>query len=249
MREQLDDPLFLRSAQGLVPTHYTNDILPQIKFGLEQIEQAILPKKFEPENYTERIKLAIYIGTFEGYGPQIYTALTNRFPLATIELVVWSRTSSQQILSGETTMGIHIYNEEQPHLIYQQRISEDEIVILVDRTLPKPTWEQVINFPVIMLRIEGWNEQRTRSIEFLKQQGVTLNISSFTDSISMAMRLIKQRTLACVVPKCCATDDYHIIEFPDELRVRSDVVVCLKRTERNNPLHKILMKTLTDVFN
>lgn len=60
LRKLFDDPLFLRSANGLVPTLRANDLAEPIAQALRQIESALIKKpQFLPENASLTFKLGL----------------------------------------------------------------------------------------------------------------------------------------------------------------------------------------------
>jgi DNA-binding transcriptional LysR family regulator len=248
LREQLDEPLFIRSKQGLEPTHYTKQILPKIKLGLAQIDQSTTLSPFDPATYDGEINIALYAIALERYGERIYIALRQRFPCATISLLTWSQSTCERIIRGEIDLGLHMYAQDRPQMIHQIKIVEDDIVLIVDAKGKCPSWASVVNWPFVLIRSEGWNEYRQRGLELLKQHGVTLNIDVVVDNLSLGMALVRNNKFVSAIPRSCVTNDFDVIELPKHLKFYADLVICTKVTERANPLHKNLVEIFSQVI-
>ncbi|MCE2573463.1 LysR family transcriptional regulator [Motilimonas eburnea] len=119
LREQLHDPLFVRTASGLAPTSYAHAIAPKVQTALEQLANALSPAAFSPNTLRE---IVIHIATplIEPCGKSIIQTL-RAHTQATIELRQW-RTSSETGLAEETIdIGIHSI-KERPQQLYQRKI-------------------------------------------------------------------------------------------------------------------------------
>ncbi|MEZ9418070.1 LysR family transcriptional regulator, partial [Vibrio sp. 10N.286.49.E1] len=49
LRETLDDPLFIRSSEGMVPTSYALAVEPKLKTALESVFLALEPEHIDPQ--------------------------------------------------------------------------------------------------------------------------------------------------------------------------------------------------------
>ncbi|QOY72980.1 LysR family transcriptional regulator [Pseudomonas sp. OST1909] len=59
MRELLGDQLFVREAQGVVPTHFSERIWPDIQVGLAHFESVVTNRRFDPVRDVRKVTLAI----------------------------------------------------------------------------------------------------------------------------------------------------------------------------------------------
>ncbi|WP_237716155.1 LysR family transcriptional regulator [Moritella dasanensis] len=78
LREQFDDPLFIRTAYGIQPTEYALDLAPQLETLLFNIEQLTAPKKFVPTTSQRHFKMAVVENVYPLFLPQFLTAISWR---------------------------------------------------------------------------------------------------------------------------------------------------------------------------
>ncbi len=102
LRRQLSDPLFVRSANGLVPTDTARQLYPEIRVGLEVIEAAVAgASHFDPatSNRTFRI-LATDLGEI-ALLPPVLAELETRAPGVRIQVVpLDTATAAAQLQQG-----------------------------------------------------------------------------------------------------------------------------------------------------
>ncbi len=119
LREELDDPLFVRCAEGLLPTAYSLSIEPKLQAALEQLNQALHPEEFDPK-VLDKVTLHIVEPYLVNVGYDIIKALRKETD-AHIEMRSWSRISEALIAEGEVDLGVHIY-ADRPQSFYQKKL-------------------------------------------------------------------------------------------------------------------------------
>ncbi|MDN3715031.1 LysR family transcriptional regulator [Vibrio breoganii] len=121
LREELDDPLFTRSAEGLSPTSYALGIQPKIQNAIEQISQSLEPEEFSPEN-VDRVTIHILDPLVIQFGRHIIDKIRQETD-AIIEIRNWTKLSENMILDEDVDLGIHILSDH-PQTIYQKKLFE-----------------------------------------------------------------------------------------------------------------------------
>ncbi|KHT51814.1 LysR family transcriptional regulator [Vibrio sinaloensis] len=119
LREELDDPLFVRDSSGLMPTDYALSIEPRIKNALEQLDLALAPEEFDPSKLN-RVTLHIVEPYLVEIGKDLVQAIRAQTN-AVIELRQWSEHSESQILDDQVDLGLHVLNDK-PQSFYQKKI-------------------------------------------------------------------------------------------------------------------------------
>ena len=119
LREDLDDPLFIRSADGLTPTSYAMSIEPKLRNAFAQVKQALNPEEFDPKN-VQKVVLHMVEPYVVQAGKEIIMAIREQTD-AIIELRVWNKLSESMIEEGEVDIGLHMLNDK-PQVFYQKRI-------------------------------------------------------------------------------------------------------------------------------
>ncbi|UGA53599.1 LysR family transcriptional regulator [Vibrio sp. VB16] len=237
LREQLGHPLFERTTEGLRPTHYSRAILPNIEQALSMVHSAISPVEFNPATYAGPITLAFFAYTLEFSGVKLFRKLSEKFPKAQIELKTWTSDTEQKLEEGDITLGVHFLNEDRSTNIFQKRITADQLVIAVSKSLGRLTWEEALQLPFIKISSQGWNKERYRYLEMLKNNGIEPHISITVDNFSVARQILEQGEHACVLSDSWKDASLNTIEPPKELSIDLNLVSCMRLVDRQSPLN------------
>ncbi|GAL09160.1 transcriptional regulator [Vibrio astriarenae] len=119
LREELADPLFIRSRNGLIPTSYASSIERKLRGALEQVSISLEPEDFNPRNI-ERI----CIHMVEPYIVHIGKKLIDRIRQETDAMIIlrhWTRNSEQLLLEEDVDIGLHILSDK-PQDFYQKKL-------------------------------------------------------------------------------------------------------------------------------
>lgn len=117
LREELDDPLFVRSAEGLSPTTYAVSIEPRLRSALEQVTLALEPEEFDPRRL-DKITLHIIEPYLITIGKDIIEAIRKETD-AIIDIRQWSSLSETMLQEEIVDIGIHILNNK-PQTLHQK---------------------------------------------------------------------------------------------------------------------------------
>ncbi|MCW3171934.1 LysR family transcriptional regulator [Shewanella subflava] len=119
LKEDLGDPLFIRTASGLQPTSYAIQIAPKLQNAIEQISIALEPESFSPAKLE-----FISIHTSESLLVMIAKPLINKIRAETdaiVELRQWRKESNNQLIDGNVDIGIQAL-KERPQALYQKKL-------------------------------------------------------------------------------------------------------------------------------
>ncbi len=119
LREDLDDPLFVRSAEGLSPTSYAVSIYPKLQTALEQVNHALEPEDFDPKNI-DRVCIHILEPILTMHGKEIILKIREQTD-ALIEVRTWNHLSEGMIIDEEVDLGIHVLSDK-PQTLWQHRL-------------------------------------------------------------------------------------------------------------------------------
>ncbi|HFI9803366.1 TPA: LysR family transcriptional regulator, partial [Vibrio parahaemolyticus] len=110
LREQLNDPLFVRSRDGFVPTEKCSDLVSKIGPLLTELENVYSDSsQLLTKDYAGELSIAISSAMYFALSETIYLQLKNDFPSATIRIVNWSESTEQQILNTKIHIGINYH--------------------------------------------------------------------------------------------------------------------------------------------
>ncbi|GIU53979.1 MULTISPECIES: LysR family transcriptional regulator [Shewanella] len=120
LREELSDPLFIRTANGLHPTSYADKIAPKIQSSIEQINLALEPEYFDPKNLQY---ITVHLGEplMVMMGKDLINAIRAETD-AVIELRQWRKTSNEGLIDGSIDIGIQTLRDR-PQQLYQKKVA------------------------------------------------------------------------------------------------------------------------------
>ncbi|CAM3961032.1 LysR family transcriptional regulator [Vibrio neonatus] len=108
LREDLDDPLFIRDENGFSPTAYAIEIEPRVREALAALHKAVQPRLFSPKNI-DTITIHMMEPYIIAYGRDVISAIRQHTD-AHIELLQWNKQSEQLILDEAVDIGITTMN-------------------------------------------------------------------------------------------------------------------------------------------
>jgi DNA-binding transcriptional LysR family regulator len=135
LRERFDDPLFVRTPNGMVPTAVATKLIEPIEEGLAKLRQAVdQTRKFEPISSTQLFRIAINdIGQLV-LMPKLLAAARAVAPSVRFETIEVSPANCrQQMVDGRVDLSIGSW-EPLGSGIYQQRLFEEGYVALLSKT-------------------------------------------------------------------------------------------------------------------
>ncbi|PSU34773.1 LysR family transcriptional regulator [Photobacterium lutimaris] len=110
LRVELDDQLFIRTAEGLSPTSYAVSIEPKLRAALEQVNQALEPEEFNPK-FIDKITLHIVEPYLITIGKDIIDAIRKECD-AVIDIRQWNALSETMIQQEVVDIGIHLLSNK-----------------------------------------------------------------------------------------------------------------------------------------
>ncbi|MEZ9138740.1 MULTISPECIES: LysR family transcriptional regulator [unclassified Shewanella] len=172
LREELSDPLFIRTANGLQPTSYADKIAPKIQSSIEQINLALEPEYFDPKNLQY---ITVHLGEplMVMMGKDLIDAIRAETS-AVIELRQWRKTSNDGLIDGSIDIGIQTLRER-PQQLYQKKIASGYGSLVGNK-----------NGEFIKLIIEDLNEY----VELYRAIDVKLNPTIIVDNYSVQCQLL-----------------------------------------------------------
>ncbi len=250
LREQLKDPLFVRSSEGLEPTHFIERIMPGLKSGLNSVENALQQAEdFEPANFDQPINIALFNAAAEKYSSTLYQEIRKVFPKPAISVTSWRQTTSQEILDGKTQLGVHIFNEERAKSISQSVLFHIEIGVVSGLQSKIDSWQKCFDYPCIFFEVPGWNETSRRLVKFMSQSNLQFNYRVKFDALAPAIELVKQQDYSVVLARHMVEgEEVRFLPFPEHMQLTAPIAINIKQSHRSNPLHIKLQEIVRNVI-
>ncbi|NRF25139.1 LysR family transcriptional regulator [Vibrio coralliilyticus] len=248
LREQLDDPLFVRGVHEFEPTEYTVALLPKVTAGLRVIEDAIVGDTFDPLTYDKEISVAIPNLAQYLVGKSLLVDLIKTFPNAKITLTSWSDTSVEQIMDNQLDIGVQYFNPEMSKAIYQHQLGRYKGGIVTTEKHASLSLEDKLALPFVFMQMKGWQEKKTVIKMALEESGVYVNKIATVDNVLCLFELMKELNCATLLPaiKHLNRSGYTMCVLPDELQMTQPpaIVAYHKLSNQGNPLHELLIRKL-----
>lgn len=140
LRQQLDDPILVRTGNGLQPTPRAAAMLPEIRRALQLVERTLSPPEtFIPKN-SERCFTIACTDYFEAVVlPALFSHLQHAAPAISIEVEMITEASTRQRLESreiDLIVGMDRNLPVPAHLIQQHWITEPQVCLAgIDNTV------------------------------------------------------------------------------------------------------------------
>ncbi|MDP9964756.1 DNA-binding transcriptional LysR family regulator [Variovorax paradoxus] len=144
MRERFNDALFVRSADGMVPTPVAERLIAPIEEGIACLVQAVdQGRTFEPETSSRTFRIAVNdIGQLVMV-PELLSVARGIAPGVRFETVdVSVAEARQRMLHGQIDVALGSWEAMGPSF-YQQRLFDETFVVLISKASPLGTRERI----------------------------------------------------------------------------------------------------------
>ena len=144
MRERFNDALFVRSADGMVPTPVAERLIAPIEEGIACLVQAVdRGRTFEPDASSRTFRIAVNdIGQLVMM-PELLSVARSVAPGVRFETVDVSMADARQrMLHGQIDIALGSWEPMGPSF-YQQRLFDETFVVLMSKGSPLGTRESI----------------------------------------------------------------------------------------------------------
>ena len=125
LRRALDDPLFLRSANGLQPTARAAEIAPKVREGLRQLRGALASPLFAPASATRRFTIAAGTYFCTLLVPMLVERLRCEAPGVTLHIVPITETLVSALDRGTIDLALAGYFSLPPRFVEEALYVEE----------------------------------------------------------------------------------------------------------------------------
>ncbi|WNC74233.1 LysR family transcriptional regulator [Thalassotalea psychrophila] len=183
MRDQLEDPLFVRKGSSLEPTPRAQQIALTLPKILQDMENNFFPEQtFQPELFKGKIQIAVSGALIDALGTNIVFALNKQCPQALVQLVQWSSGTIPALEQGEINIGINHFPLPVGQNIRQIAIFKDRPVILMRNGHPlqmkELTPDVLSSASLAGMVVPELNEYQTLLAETIKNYGFHYQLRS-----------------------------------------------------------------------
>lgn len=227
LRDHLDDPLLVRSPDGLSPTPRAAELRPRVARILRDADAVIAsPAEFDPATATAQF----VIGAPDRVNLPVFLPLLGHLRRVAPGIVVNLRTTDRDyairlIDEAEIDMALGWFDAAPPHL--QRRLAfEDRFVCLCSRDHPLvardegPSLTDILSFPHLVVSSTG--DRRAAFDAVLSRHGLQRNIAATLMSFTIVPELLLASGLIGVFTHRTAeyfTHRYPLVTVPVPLEV------------------------------
>lgn len=242
LRDALDDPVFVRTPDGLEATALTERIVSRLPELFELLEGVVEEEgQFDPASWTGSASIAMGSPATRCWGSALYEALSQQAPNVTWNFETWRNTTVSDILEGKVSLGIHFVNDRWPQALYQQRVGKDDYVLMARKGHPalrgKQTMKLFEQHSLVSLLLPDWNDYDNLLESALRGQGVEPKVSLRTDNLGLALESVRDGNSLMAGTRALARqfDNLKTLDYPSQIPLpESTVVMCFPRRLRNS---------------
>lgn len=238
LREQLGDPILVRTDQGMQPTPRAMAMLPAVRQSLKLIERTIAPPEdFVPAESERRFVIASTDYFEIAVLPDLVSYLQRIAPRVSVEMeLISSRFSAQRLEdhSVDLLVGLDETEEMPSHLIKEHWISEEQVCLVGESNESvesKLSLEQYVESPhVVFVDLVGGGES-SRIDSWLEQQGLARHFISRNLNYLAAARIVVKTEAIMTLPRqlailLCQMLPVRLVKPPLGLPALDMTVIC-----------------------
>jgi DNA-binding transcriptional LysR family regulator len=213
LRDLLNDPILVRTSDGMVPTERAKELAPVVRGILLTLEETLQPNKdFEPEHSHRVFRIMASDYAASTLIPALLKRLRAQAPATSLDIMTPSDVTFHDVENGKVDMAINRF-DDLPQSFHQKTIWRDSFACLVHKQNPilanfnldtylkgQHIWVSKTGFGVGVgmdpadVQKLGWVD------EALAKFGKQRNISVFTRNYHVAMHLAVETDLIATLP-------------------------------------------------
>ena len=264
LREVFDDPLLVRTSEGMTPTERAMDLQPVVRSVLSAVERAIQPRKpFDPSQSTRVFRIMASDYAESTLIPAVLARLRHEAPSVALDIMTPSDVSYLNVEQGKVDMVINRF-DSMPQSFHQTTVWQDDFSCLLsveNPLLPGFSLEPYLQAQHVWVSKTGMgvgvgvDPSAVQDLgwvdEALGRLGRKRHISVFTRHYQVAVLLAQQRHLVVTVPSKLALlmrDDPRVaIESPPFEIPPFELKMAWSPLLQRNPGHQWLRRLIIEV--
>ena len=213
LRDLLNDPILVRTSEGMVPTERAKELAPIVRGVLLTLEESLQPHKdFDPGQSSRVFRIMSSDYAASTLIPALLKKMREQAPATTLDIMTPSDVTFHDVENGKVDMAINRF-DQLPQSFHQKTVWRDSFACLVNRQNPvlkqfnlesylksRHIWVSKTGFGVGVgmdpkdIQKLGWVD------EALAKLGKQRTISVFTRNYHVAMHLAVEMDLIATLP-------------------------------------------------
>jgi DNA-binding transcriptional LysR family regulator len=264
LRDLFNDPLLVRTSEGMTPTERAEQLQPVVREVLASIEKAVEPSnEFEAAQADRVFRISVSDYTESTLLPHLMRRLRSEAPNITLDVLTPSDISYQDVEQGTVDLVINRF-DVLPQSFHQMTIWRDTFSCLLsdhnpirdDFTLDNylesgHVWVSKTGMGVGVGMEPGSGQRLGWVDEALAKLGKERRIRVFTRHYQAAMRLAELRDLVVTLPTKAAallTDNPSVVILPPPFDIPEiELKMAWSPLLQHNPAHQWMRRLIADV--
>lgn len=256
LRQQLDDPVLVKTPQGMKPTQRALALVEPVASILNEVEQVIRgSKEFSPATTQRRFTIATNDYVEFCLLPPLMRSVSRQAPNVEIHLVQTSGSLREAADAGEVDLviGFDVILDSTPY-VRRERLYTDRIVALARRDHPdfptnEPTLEQFVAAKHMLM---SRREAGTGIIDdWLERRGLARTVSLVVPNFLSAPWIVASSDLVFSLPLRIAEHfvrlaPLRILEIPIEFPTY-DLLMVWRSLQDREPAHAWLRREIVEI--
>ncbi len=203
LRRYFNDPLFVRTGNGMVPTPRAADLVPQLRQALQLLQLATQQQaEFDPASSSRIFRISMTDISHLEFLPALMNNVARVAPDVHIEVQRITKDTAKRLETGDTDLAIG-YMPELEAGFYQQKLFEDGFACVVRRNHPRIGNTLTENLykrgrHIVLAAPGTGNEIVERE---LKRQGTERNVALSLPTLPGVGNLLANTDLIATVPE------------------------------------------------
>ncbi|GAB5487495.1 MAG: LysR family transcriptional regulator [Parasphingorhabdus sp.] len=243
LRKQFDDPLFVRTARGLVPTARTEDLMQSLTTVLSGVEALFAPESFDPAHAEGMMRIETHDFIATGFLAEPIRKIQSGAPGVTIDIRTIGKRSYDRLESHDADLIVASGLQAKPHFMQQTLVAED-LVCLLDKDHPalaRWTARNLFRYPHARTSLL---ESRDDPVDqYARKMAVPKRITGLvTENLHLQASFLKGTQMIAFLPETLANqaavkDGLTIRKCPFPLPALSIKAIWHERNQ-HSPLHQ-----------
>lgn len=264
LRELFDDPLLVRTSEGMTPTDRAKELQPLVRDALLAIESAIEPKSgFDAANAQRVFRLMVSDYTESTLLPGLLDRLQEEAPGIVLDVLAPGDMKYDDVEKGRVDMAINRF-DTLPDAFHQVTLWKDHYVCVLNKSNPlldNFTLDNYLAAPHVWVSKTGMggstgvNPDSSRRLGWvdtaLRQLGKQRQIRLYTRHYLAAMLLARQRNMVVTLPSKAARifreDEAVVIHKPPFRVPPIQLTMAWSPLLQHNPAHQWMRRLITEV--
>lgn len=247
LRDETGDQLFIRRSSGLSPTPYAVTLERKLKAVRSDIQFAFANEKFEPRDFQGEIVIAANAALQDIFQPHLMLALAEQAPKASFSFINRQATTYHDLLTEKVHVAIGFWNDICSKEVKQKVIGENEFSLYARSEHPANSEEEALNYPLAILRVNGWNSEYINFSQHLTRQGITHRVDYKFEDLNGFLSCIENTDCVTPLPYFPKLNSYKRYPISD-VDTKVKIVACYPSSHRDAAFYQWLVKVIERIY-